>query len=317
MLSNFIQGQNGNGSAQHAPAPEQAAPAPEAEKIPSLSDLISGQSGGSVADDADEIGGFDSVLDGIESLFNEHVQGRTDAPVLAPKPENVTTTAPVSAPAVKPVQVSGATDPFAGEGVKIGVEIYVEILEACVSALASWWSNDEGQDFSFDKKLKARYERITALYAQSQNIEVSPGVLFGAFTLLLIGTVGFKAHKRRVEVMKLQSARQRIIDRQNPVKKSNGQFSLFDNADMAEDNKNVVINKDNSVSIPETERMRVDWQIDPKTGFYLKSATGQYIAKENRVQKPSPELRAFMEDYRGRYLDYPKNKFIKEYIKTL
>lgn len=325
-LTNFLKTQNGNGApaAAATPLPEPqpptttTTPEPEPEKIPGIMDLLSGQSGGAATGDddgADGPGAFDSITEWIEREMqgiSDVKKGETQTPAAPGVFSEPTTTATVpAAPTTPQVRVTPATDPLGGAGIEISVEIYVEILEAVVSSLAAWYSGDNDTEFAFEKKMKARYAKVAEIYAKSQNVTVSPGFLFGAFTLVIIGQVGMKAHKRKNDIIRARNMRREMIQK-TATPKPSGQYQLFPDE---KEEKSIVINKDASIHVPDAERMRKDWQVDG--GYYVRDANGVYIPKKDRKQKPSPELYAFMQEFYSQHLQWPSNKHIKTFLKTM
>lgn len=316
MISTFLESQNGHSPSLAAPAPISPPIAPDTP-IPSLSDLFASPQSevapGATEANGGDVASYDSIAGWIEKSMGDYVEKQQTGGRAILAPETVSTTA---APAVKPVTISGETDPLMGQGIEISVEIYVEILEAVVSSLASWYAGDDNAEFNFEKKLKARYLKVAELYAKSQNVQVSPGFLFGAFTLVLIGQVGIKAHRRKQEIVKSQAFRKSVIKAQATSANSKGQMSLFPDRDMGQE-KQVVIQPDGKgITIPEGERMRADFSVDEK-GYYTKTARGLYISKRDRQVKPSADLWAFMQDYYNIHLSFPKNKEVKTFIRSL
>lgn len=185
--------------------------------------------------------------------------------------------------------------------IEVGVEMYVEILEAIVNSLAGWWAKDGEKDFSFETKMKATYKKITQIYAQQQNIKLSPGFMFFACTALVVGQVGVKAQKRRAQVLKVESFKKRAaaqIDERNDKKGNGEQATLF--ADEA-----------GKVSIK-----RRFFEVDSE-GFYTKTPDGEYIKQSNRVEKMPPHIEAFVMEYaRKNDGEKPTNKQLLEYEKN-
>lgn len=281
---------------------------PTPERIPSLAETL-GASGSSVttppgADSEIEDGVFDSIADYLENGLEKSLktQSQTDAPA-APASDGAKTT------------ISGNNDPLLGQGIEISVEIYIEILEAISSSAAAWWAMDESQDFSFDKKMKARYARVAELYAKTQNVQVSPGFLFFAFTVVLLGQVGFRAHKTRTANIRAENFRRSLVQK-NPKKNHVGQTSLDFGGTEYPEEKTVKPSNGGGFTVPESERLRKDWRID-KNGYYERDGNGVYLKKEDRKQRPSAELAAWMADMYRVNLVYPSNKQVKTFLQSL
>lgn len=309
-LSEFVNIQPGAPQApqeQVQPAARVEAAQIETEAPESLHDVIRGNARPTGAAATDDVELFGGITDWIEKSLGDYAaeqQQIGEMPNIPTQPEQPKST----------VDISGKSDPLLGQGIEISTEIFVEILEAVVGSLATWYSGDETTNFDFDKKLKARYTKVAELYAKTQNVKVSPGFLFGAFTIVLIGQVGMKAHKRKTEIVKAQAFRKQLIARQH-TPNSAGQLSLFGGIE-TQPEKRVLVNSDNSVQVPEAERQRVDWAVD-QNGYYIKDSNGSYLKKGERNRRPSPELKAFIDEFYRVHLSFPNNKEVKQYLKTM
>lgn len=268
------------------------------------------------ADDGDDDGngamGFSSVADWIENALTETATETTQQNNSAESAEKNTTPPPTET-----VQINGKKDPLLGQTVEISADIYVEILEAVTASLAAWYSGDNESDFNFDKKLKERYKRVTELYAKTQNVEVSPGFLFFAFTVLVVGQVGFQAHKKKNKIIEMRAFRKKVIENNTSIsaaqKVQPRQQSLFPTEQPQP--AQIKIQKDNTYQMPESEYRRKDWQT--QGGFYTRTPEGVYLKKTERKQKPSNELNAFFSEFYAVHLRMPSNKETKTYLQSI
>lgn len=298
-----------------------AAPEPAAPPIGEIADEIRRQpvAPAESAADPGDILPIDSLVDWLENGLTESIQRQASAPVtaatLAPDPAPSATAAPwAPRQGEAPVNVSGKSDPLAGRGIEIGVRIYVEILEAVSSALGQWYAKDDATEFNFNTKLKERYKEVAAFYANSQNIQVSPGFLFGAFTILLLSQSAIKAHKRRNELLKIESFKRKTAAKleSQAVPSGTRQMSLFpDSTDSGDD---VFSSAITSADIP--DRARKTWKIDPQ-GYYTHTPEGDYLKQSDRRARPSPAMQAFIDTFKARYNRAPENKEVKQYLKTV
>ena len=304
-----------------APAPAPAAPAPAApapaappddQPLDILSE-VSGKSAPAAADSGSGVMDFDGIADYLESEM-QGFANRQQQPA-GTAPDAPATPAPAGGPTVA---VSGKTDPLAGEGIAISVEIFVEILEAVSSSLGAWWARDESAEFSFEKKMKESYAKILTIYANHQQIEVSPGFLVGAYTVLLLGKVGLKAHKRRQEVLRAESFRKSVIEKNSkPKANSAGQLRMdFGGTEKPPAAEIKIDSQGKGFSVPDADRRRADWKID-QGGYYVTDSQGKYLKKGERSQRPSPELRAFIDDYYAANIAHPSNKVVKTFLQSL
>jgi len=338
MIDDFLKlrnsgGGNGNGQQQAATQP---AAEPQAATVPApdngasdggdgIMDTLLSEGDAAAAATAttdSDISPLDGVADWIEQELTAHAQRRETATggdgggaPLSPTAEPLTpTTAPAGSTATT-ATISGKSDPLAGAGIEIGIDIFVEILEAVTSSVAAWYAGDDQTAFDFDKKLKAKYVKVATLYAKDKQIEVSVDFLFWAFTIILVGQVGYRAHRRKGEILRAQNFRREMIRRQSVEKPRGGQYSLFSEKETTQE-KTIKIDSDNSITIPEGERMRKKYDIDP-SGFYVHDQSGVYLKKAERRQKPSPEIRAFFDEFYSVHLAHPNNKQVKQFIKTI
>jgi hypothetical protein len=275
---------------QQAQAP---APQPDRPELSLLDDITESHTDGDLGNVVD----FDSIADFLETAISNDES----------ETEKTTLKSHVTEHTQKPATVNAVES--SPEMVEIGVEMYVEILETLSSYAAGIYAGDESSEFTFEKKLKERYKKITAIYAETQNVKVSPGFLFGAFTFLLIAQMGYKAHKRKQEVIRAAAFRQKIVQKQVVPGK---QISLFE----TEKQPKAVISSGAGYMIPDAEKNRKDWSTDEK-GRYKKTANGDYIKESDRAQKPCPEIAAFINDYFSEHLQKPSNKAVKAYLKTI
>ena len=279
------------------------------------------------ADEGDPLG-FDTILEILEGELNGAVTPPTP-PAAATTTSDATGGGGGGVGSAGGVPISPAKEPLTKEGIEITVVLYVEILEAVVNALAQWWSQDGEAEFGFDKKLKARYERVTSLYLQTQSVTVSPGFLFGAFTVIMVGQVGFRAHRRRKEVIAARHFRQSLLKRQTETARPGRQMSMFPppagaeigpgtGPDAPRGGMAVEVQPegtDGSYYVSEADRARLDWQTD-EAGYYIFASPRRYLKKQDRKQRPSPSVRAYIDEFKRINMAHPTNKQIKAYIQS-
>lgn len=287
------------------PAPQPSTP-PTPARPDGLTAMLNGKSGGTAQTaDVPELSGVGGMLDFLEGKLNESA-ANGGAPVSL-----IETPVKVAAPVIQnPVQINGNIDPLMGQGIEISVEIYVEILEAITGSLANWYSGDESTTFNFDKKLKERYRKVTEIYAKTQNIVVSPGFLFGAFTVVLIGQVGIQAHKRKRDILKAEQFRKEArkkVENQTPENRQK-QTSLFPDY---QDEKLPV-----SGYVKTDEKYRKNFKVDA-SGYYEYDGGHNRIPVDQRTEKPSPQMNAFFSEFRRVHGRHPDNKEVKAYVKTI
>jgi len=298
MLSEFIgtAEKPTNGTHTQAQRPEQPKPETESD-VPGIAEIFGAASDSESADLS--VDSLDGIYDYLENGLNDAISAKEKQSEKEPEKPS------------EKVTINGNSDPLSGQTVEISVEIYVEILEAITGSLASWYSGDEETDFSFGAKIKERYKKIMAIYAKSQNIEVSPGFLAAAFTILMVGQVGIKAHKQKNKILRAQNFRRQMIEKRiekAPVK----QPTLFDTVEHIETPKTRELEK--KAEIPASEYSRKDFKIDER-GFYQRNENGIYLKKNERVKKPSPELKVFMDEFYQVHQTYPSNKEVKTFLK--
>lgn len=313
MLSKAVQAETETGFTPQQPAPTVPNTPVSTDKVRTLEDDLgisestAATPGASVPSGGMEDAVFDSIADylesGLEKAVKQQPEAKTAQAATVQQPEATTT-------------ISGTSDPLLGQGIEISVEIYIEILEAVSSSIAAWWAMDESLDFSFDKKLKARYAKVTELYAKTQNVQVSPGFLFGAFTLVLLGQVAFRAHKTRSANLRAEQFRRSLVERNPKASKRTGQIALDFGGTENPEPKKIVHEKSGGYIVPESERLRKDWKID-NLGYYERDANGTYLKKEERRQKPSPELFSWMQEMYRVNLVYPTNKQTKAFLQSI
>lgn len=254
----------------------------------------------SAQDAVDSMGAdtFDSIADFIESEFETAAAATKEAGQDAETVQRI----------VEPVQVQ-ETSP---EMVEMGVEMYVEILETVSGFAARIYSGDTEKDFLFDKKLKERYKKITEIYAKTQNITVSPGAMFAAFTLLIVSQVGYAAHVRKQEVLRAAAFRKKVVAQQQATARPSKQLEMFP---VEHEEKSVVLSGA-GYEVPDAEKGRKDYSTD-QNGYYKKTPDGEYLKQSDRKQKPSAEIQAFILDFYSHHLQKPNNKQIKAFLRTL
>lgn len=300
-----------------------AKPPSDAPTVPGVKSTLEAVTGNAGAT-APATGGTqdaDLLLSGVDNLA-DYLEGKLEEISSTNAPQNnFEKSAQQTIPETQTpkIIVNGDNDPLFGQGVEISVEIYVEILEAVTSSLAAWYSGDNETPFNFDAKLKARYRRVSELYMKTQNITVSPGFLFFAFTVVLIGQVGIKAYQRRGQIIKIESYRasvRRKIDEQ-AAPKITGQFSLFPEGEKSEEisMQNSGAKKD-AAFVPFEDRNRKDWSIDQR-GFYIKDQGHTRLPESQRTRKPSAAMEAFFLEFRNVHGRNPTNKEVKTYLKTV
>ena len=177
------------------------------------------------------------------------------------------------------------------------------------ASLASWYSGDEDTDFNFDKKLKERYKKVTEIYAKTQNVQVSRGFLFGAFTVVLLGQVGMKAHSRKQQLIKISAFRRdaarRVVDQ--AAKRDTRQISMFPDEE-------VEIKQERITDIP--DRDRKNFAVDER-GYYTHAPEGGYLKKTERTRKPSAQMWAFIQEFKKQHNRQPNNKEVKTFLQSV
>jgi len=127
-----------------------------------------------------------------------------------------------------------AAETMSPEMINISASIYVGLLETVVEMTCEWWSGITG-NYKFPQKLKEQYEKISALYIEQQNIQLTPGHFFALLTVALLANSGVRAHKDRQGRIKAEQFRKKAesaVSKNVPGK----QASLFEDETQGESN---------------------------------------------------------------------------------
>lgn len=195
---------------------------------------------------------------------------------------------PSDQPAAKPEIPGGAYE--------IGVDMYLIVLETVLNIVGKWYSGTD-DDFMIEKTLKKSYREIAITYARESNIVITPATMFFLCTVIIVGTVGVKAHRKKSENAALLLKKRQAA---NLVAKSKAgeQVEMF---------------------APDTAKsavLRKDYSFD-ESGYYKKDINGNYLKKEDRTTRVDLDVKAFVEEYRSRNGENPSNKAITEYLKNI
>ncbi len=235
--------------------------------------------------------GANDALNGISRAFNNpHQNGNgtsanTPAPPTTPSENGQHTETPKATATMTP------------GGYAMGVDMYITILEQVTNMLGKWWAKDDSEDFLFEKSAKKSYREIAIQYAETANIVLSPGLMFLFATIIVVGASGIKAHRKRNENARLFLKRQEAAKKL--AKQPSGQMSMFDD--------HVFENK---------KGFRKDYKFD-EDDFYVKDEQGNYVKKEQRKDRVSLEVKAFVKEHFAKNGSNPDNKTITEYLRNL
>ena len=198
----------------------------------------------------------------------------------------------------EPGKITETVQDFASpEMIDISAQMYVHILEAIWGGVCSWFSGIEG-NYDFEKKMRDRYEKITAIYFQAQNVRLTPSHFFALMTLFLLFGSGWKAYKDRKRRLTAESFRKKSAAANG--KRSEGeQATLFDIEPIKGERMYFKCEKD--------EKGRMVYTVDGLTGAYSK--------KGEREAVP-PELIAFLPDFKAKNGRWPLKKEVDAFLKS-
>lgn len=229
--------------------------------------------------DTDSIQAFneDDIFEFAENAFKEKVaSAKSDA-----KPNFVDT------PQQK--QVKELVDP---DTIEITSVMYVEILEAVTIILCEWVSglpNPVG--YAFKKSLKERYEKVSALLIQAENIAITPMHLFLLMTILLVGGSVWRAYGDKKKRIKKETAAKKI--------------------NMAQQKGSDILEQ-NSI---DAQRSNFTPRIVDGVAYYDKDPFGKY-AKKGELEEIPPEISAFIFEHKKNKGVWPSKTDIEKFLKS-
>jgi len=191
---------------------------------------------------------------------------------------------------------STAKSEIPGGAYEVGVDMYLIVLETVLNIVGKWYSGTD-DDFNIERTLKKSYREIAITYAKESNIVITPATMFFLCTIIIVGTVGVKAHRKKSENAALLLKKRQAA---NLVAKAKAgeQVQMF------------------SPDTAKSAVLRKDYSFD-ENDMYKKDVNGNYLKKEDRTTRVDLDVKAFVEEYRGRNGEAPSNKAITEYLKTL
>ena len=192
-----------------------------------------------------------------------------------------------------------AGETMSPEMINISASIYVGLLETVVEMACEWWSGITG-NYKFPAKLKEQYEKISALYIEQQNIQLTPGHFFALLTVALLANSGVRAHKDRQGRIKAEQFRKKAesaVSKNAPGK----QVSMFEDETPGE-----------STGIGARKYFSFEKHSDGKL-YYNKSLSGSYAKKTDREAVP-PELVHFLPEFFLKNNRYPTQREVLAYL---
>ena len=189
-----------------------------------------------------------------------------------------------------------ASEIMTPEMIEISAVMYVQILEVVWSGVCSWFSGIS-TDYNFDKKLKDRYERISAMYFEAQNIRLTPTHFFVLMTCLVLFSPAFKAFGDRKRRLKAENFRKKVDDRNR--KNVGSQAVLFESE---------TVQKGRVYYAAEKDADGVSW--------YTKDAVSGTYAKKSERERVPPELETFIFDFKERNGAWPTKKQVETFLNS-
>lgn len=184
------------------------------------------------------------------------------------------------------------------EMIEISSAMYVQILEGVWGGVCEWFSGVSG-NYDFDKKMKERYEKITAMYFAQQNVKLTPSHFFAIMTLFVLFGSGYKAFKDRKKRLKAENFAKKSRA-QNDKRSAGEQATLFDVAPVTK-------SRNYYAAEPDAETGILYYTKDPISGAYAKKA--------DREQVP-PELSQFLLDFKQRNSVWPTKRQVEAFLKS-
>lgn len=233
----------------------------------------------SKVEELDEIPAFseDDIFDHVETAFRGKVGSMS-----AQKPAEGFRDTPADTP------VKELVDP---DTIEITAVMYVEILEAVTIILCEWVSGFPNPlAYSFKKSLKERYEKISALLIQAENISITPMHLFLLMTILLVGGSVWRAYSDKKKVAKRK------------------EFAKRSKAYNSEDGPGPDI-------LPDSERTKFEPRVVNGTTYYQWNRLGKY-AKKDELEEVPPQLSSFIFDYQKRNGKWPAKKDVDQFLNS-
>lgn len=191
------------------------------------------------------------------------------------------------------VQVSEIMSP---ETAELTADMYVMILDAIWAGVCQWFSGVD-TDYSFEKRLREKYEKVTAVYFKAQNVQLTPSHFFLLMTALVMFGSGWKAFKDRKKRITAASFAKKSRAT-NEQRKPGDQTTLFDTEPIVRQRQNFAVVEDG------------------KEMYYAKHPiTGEYAKKAERELVP-PELQTFIPDFKERTGKWPGKKEVDTFLKS-
>ena len=190
-------------------------------------------------------------------------------------------------------------DLMSPEMVEVSAVMYVQLLEGVVNAVCSWYSGVTGASYDFEKKMRERYERITAMYFQAQNIRLTPSHFFALMTVFLLFGSGYKAHtdrRRRLTAESFAKKSNRINDKRAPGE----QATLFETESVLGERKNFAAKRDSDTG-------KIYYEFHPVERVY---------AKKGEREEVPPHLSTFLFDFKNRNSKWPNKAQVDTFLKS-
>lgn len=230
----------------------------------------------------------DDIFSFAEDKFKELSDGRPQHQPNAPKSERIIQTND----AEKTLQ---STEVMSPEMIEVSAVMYVQILELVWSGVCQWWSGLTG-DYNFEKKIKERYEKITAMYFEAQNIRLTPTHFFVLMTLLVLFAPAFKAVSDRKRRIRAESFGKKV-DKRNKERGAGSQGVLFES--------DPVVKGRLYYAAEEYPNGEV---------WYTKDAVSGVYAKKGEREQVPPELESFILDFKKNNREWPTKKQVDIFL---
>lgn len=164
---------------------------------------------------------------------------------------------------------------------KAAARQYVATFDAVVPKLASLYSRGPSENYKFSQEDREEYETVTAAFFESIEWHPDPKAMFLGFTGMLCVVIYLKAadDKKRIEAeRRATEAAKKWKTAKTEEERAQANFEM----------------KEASQHTGKTLRQRFSIDND---GFYERSVTGKYLKKEDRTEKPAPEVRELIRKY--------------------
>ncbi len=181
------------------------------------------------------------------------------------------------------------------EMIEISAAMYVQILESVWSGICEWFSG-VGGEYNFDRKMKERYEKITSMYFEAQNVRLTPTHFFALMTVFVLFGSGWKAYGDRKRRIKAESFKKKV-DARNQKRNTGEQATLFDSEPIARGRLYYAAERDE----------------DGKVWYTKHPTTGTYAKRLEREQVP-PELQDFIIDFKANNKAWPTKKQVDTFL---